>query len=264
MADEPVDDRRLWSSLGKALGAELREDTSITGASGLVHPLQALCVDDKGDRVVLFSDEPNPRVAALIQGDVQATFDKAKVIVARPTVVDLGALVRGLYNSASAANLSLPQISKHADRFNKLSQKKKDRLLKQPNLAVIGSMANAFKNVPMPILSYIGALIQQATHIDWIQVFEALKEGGNSQISLTQLYEYDGSAIDRQYGVCPIPLYQLTETDWELILSGVRNEDIQQRLKELNIFQYFFPAPDQLALGVAERGVTDRKERRCD
>src|SRR5258707_13997228 len=82
MTETSADERRLWSSFGKALGAELRETPSIRGASGLEHRLQALCVDDKTGRIILFSDEPNPTVAALIQGDVQP--DYASCYVLRP------------------------------------------------------------------------------------------------------------------------------------------------------------------------------------
>ncbi len=60
-------------------------------------------------------------------------------------------------------------------------------------------------------------------------------------------------AVDRQNGICPLPLYELTESDWELFLSGRRIDDVEERLKGLGIFQYFFPPPDQIALGFADR-----------
>jgi hypothetical protein len=41
---------------------------------------------------------------------------------------------------------------------------------------------------------------------------------------------------------------------------GKHIEEIQSRLRALNIFQYLFPPPDQLALGAAERGITKRSE----
>ena len=84
MSTKPSDQQHVWSSFAKAIGAELREGDSITGASGLVHPLQALCVDDRTKRLVLFSSEPDPRIAALVQGDIQATMPDVNVLVARP------------------------------------------------------------------------------------------------------------------------------------------------------------------------------------
>ena len=38
-----------------------------------------------------------------------------------------------------------------------------------------------------------------------------------------------------------------------MLLSGNRIEDIQERLKALGLYQYFFPSPDQIALGVTDR-----------
>jgi hypothetical protein len=261
MTETSADERRLWSSFGKALGAELRETPSIRGASGLEHRLQALCVDDKTGRIILFSDEPNPTVAALIQGDVQASFPVSKVIVARPTVVDLGALVRSIFSDAATAKFSLVELKMVTDELNKLSEKEKTSRLHQPPFAALSAMgtaiSNAISNVQIPVLSHIGALVEQASHIDWVQVYEALKSEG--EISLSHVYEYDTAAIDREYGVCPIPLYEMTEKDWELFLGGTHIDEIRERLKALNILQYFFPAADQLALGLAERGVADRR-----
>jgi hypothetical protein len=74
------EERHFWTSFANALGAELREGTQIEGASGLIHPLQALCIDEKTSRLILFSSESDPRVAALVQGDVQTTMPDVKVI----------------------------------------------------------------------------------------------------------------------------------------------------------------------------------------
>jgi hypothetical protein len=264
MTETSADERRLWSSFGKALGAELRETPSIRGASGLEHRLQALCVDDKIGRIILFSDEPNPTVAALIQGDVQASFPDSKVIVARPIVLDLGALVRSIFSDAATAKFTHAEFKKVSDelgKINKLPEKEKTSRLNQPPFAAYSAMgkavSNAISNVQIPVLSHIGTLVEQASHIDWVQVSEALKSEG--EISLSHLYEYDSAAIDREYGVCPIPLYEMTENDWELFLGGTHIDEMRERLKALNILQYFFPAADQLALGLAERGVADRR-----
>ncbi len=72
--------------------------------------------------------------------------------------------------------------------------------------------------------------------------------------------EIDNLAIDRQHGVCPLPLYEFKEADWELMASGGRIEDVQERLKQLDIYQYFFPSPDQIVLGSVEHGITQRNE----
>lgn len=90
------DQVRLWSSFSAAIGTELRPATTIRGSSGLDHPVQAIAVDDKYKRVLIISAEQNARVAALMQGDVQATMPDVRVLVARPVVVDLGAIASGI------------------------------------------------------------------------------------------------------------------------------------------------------------------------
>jgi hypothetical protein len=72
--------------------------------------------------------------------------------------------------------------------------------------------------------------------------------------------QIDNTAIDRQHGVCPVPLYEFSSDDWELFLRGDRVDEIRQRLCELGIYQYFFPAPDQVAIGVADKGLTVRDD----
>lgn len=123
-------------------------------------------------------------------------------------------------------------------------------------------MAKAVERVPMPALTHIGSLVQQAALINWHEVLKNSSGDGTTSdtIDLSRLYEFDSSSVDRAYGVCPLPLYQFTENDWELFLRGRRIEELREKLKSLNIYQYFYPAPDQLALGIAERGIAKREE----
>ncbi|MEH2509173.1 hypothetical protein V1291_000527 [Nitrobacteraceae bacterium AZCC 1564] len=95
----PKDQTFLWSAFSAAVGTELRPARTIRGFSGLDHPVQAISVDDKNKRVLIISAEQNARVAALMQGDVQATMTDVKVLVARPIVVDLGVISRQLFKS---------------------------------------------------------------------------------------------------------------------------------------------------------------------
>ncbi|OWK19862.1 hypothetical protein AJ88_38125 [Mesorhizobium amorphae CCBAU 01583] len=81
----------------------------IQGASGLTHEVQAIAVDDKGNRVILISSDPNPRTAALMRIDVQSTMPDAKVLVARPLAVDLAFAARFMFNTETG-ELDLPKV----------------------------------------------------------------------------------------------------------------------------------------------------------
>jgi hypothetical protein len=261
MTDKPpIDERRFWDTFAKALSTELRETSSIQGASGITHKLQALCVDDKTNRLILFSAESNPRVAALIQGDVQATFPDARVLVARAATFDLGVLIRGIFRSSEAAKMNFRNFKRYTDRIEKMPEARKAKIASSAMFAPIAPMIGAFQNIPLPMLDQIGNLLQQAAHLDWMEIFEALKEQDAGTFSVSKLYDFDSQAIDREYGVCPLPLYEFETTDWSLFEAGKDIDEIQARLKALDIFQYFFPPPDQLALALAERGVTHKPE----
>jgi hypothetical protein len=113
-------------------------------------------------------------------------------------------------------------------------------------------------NVKLPPLNQILSVIQQAAMLDWGSLLTAMQEnsGRRPALSLTSVLNVDSMAIDRMHGVCPIPLYEFTEQDWEMLLSGARLDDLEERLKTLGIYQYFFPAPDQVALGLVDRDPT--------
>lgn len=65
----------------------------------------------------------------------------------------------------------------------------------------------------------------------------------------------DNLAEDRHQGICPVPTYELTENDWELFLSGNAKDEIKDRLRALNIYQYFYPPADGVALAMVDNGI---------
>lgn len=231
------DKTSFWRSFGKALGAEFRDGDSVTGASGIAHPMQAVCVDDGLKRLILFSNESDPRVAALIQGDIQATLPGVSVLIARPTVYDLAALIRTFFSDASSAIFSFENFKAFTDEFNAIPEAERKKFLTEGSFSakfsMLGRMAKAVEKVPLPALTHAGSLLQQAAMINWPQVLEMLKQSSEAKemvgsISLEKLYQFDSSAIDRAYGVCPVPLYQLDEKDWELFLEGRRIDEAQE------------------------------------
>ncbi|HYO91720.1 MAG TPA: hypothetical protein VEQ40_08795 [Pyrinomonadaceae bacterium] len=62
------------------------------------------------------------------------------------------------------------------------------------------------------------------------------------------------SEPDRQMGLCAVPFEDFAPDEFETINAGRDVEQIKAVLRGQNILQYFFPPPDQLALGLIERG----------
>lgn len=242
----------MWQAFAEAIETELRDSTEVSGVSGLTHKVDAICVDDKRSRVVVASAEPNPRVAALMQVDIQATMPDAKVIVARPIAVDFPAVARRIAAELGTAQVDLSAMSSQLQQIK--DEPSTNVALSEAYMAIIDPIASSFKHLNLPPLNQVLAAVQQAALLDWSVIGEALKDKPESVIiPLAGLLTVDSMAVDRDHGVCPIPLYEFSEADWELFLRGARPDEVRDRLKQLDIFQYFFPAPDQVALGIAER-----------
>lgn len=60
--------------------------------------------------------------------------------------------------------------------------------------------------------------------------------------------------IDLKTGLCPIPMDDFSTTDIEMMCSARNLDDTRTLLQRLQLLQYFFPPPDQLALGLIDRG----------
>jgi hypothetical protein len=217
----------FWAVFGRALRAEPRDYLTIRGLSGLDHFVEAIFVDDKSKRVIIVSAEPDPRIAALVRVDIQATFADSRVIVARPIAFDIAASARQMVQRYGLVNLPLddPEAAKKL-------------------ISLVSPSGLTFQNITLPIANQILAAIHQLALLDWQAIMEGFKQHPPSPIiPLTNLLTMDSMAVDRQHGICPLPLYEFTENDWELFLSGRRIDDIEERLKALGIFQYFSLRP---------------------
>jgi hypothetical protein len=250
MTDTPP----IWSSFFRALGVELRPETQIAGDSGIMHRVQAVGVDDKTNRVVVVSAEYNPRIAALMRVDVQAMMPCAKVLVARPLAIDIAHTTRTLF-STKTGGIDLMKVLELGQilGLGPLAQQALETRY-GPDFKKL--MANVSRS-NLPIRSHFLTIIEQVAELNWARV----KDAQFSDIValayevVSQLSQSDNLAGDRKQGVCPVPTYELTERDWELFGSGQHIDEVRERLKALNIYQYFFPPADSVALGLIDRNV---------
>jgi hypothetical protein len=256
-ADE-LDTKQIWKSISLAIGVELREATSIRGSSGQDHPVQAIAVDDKTNRVVIFSAEPSPRIAALMQVDVQGTLPGAHVLVARPVIFDVSEISRrvferlGDFNIDAIASLFKENATEKSDDV----QKTTNELLATKIGPVIKPLFETATKVHLPFSVQVMDIVEQITNLDWKSTFLANPSVEGFLGTLLSTVSLDSSEADRRLGICPIPLYEFSETECELLLAGKNIDEVQGLLKARGIYQYFFPAPDQLLLGLADNDVT--------
>ena len=155
----------LWRSFARGVKAEPREATEIQGASGLVHRVQAIAVDDATKRIIVVSAEASPRIAALMQTDIQAAIPDTHVLVARPIAMDLGGMAR-----AFAAVLGENKVTKEAlAKFGEMTQGQPGGTdeFKKELTTIFAPIEAVFSRVSLPPLDQIMSFFQQLSLLDW-------------------------------------------------------------------------------------------------
>ncbi|MDR3466805.1 MAG: hypothetical protein P4M07_12750 [Xanthobacteraceae bacterium] len=253
-----IDSDNIWRSLGGALGVEIREAQTIRGASGQDHPVQAVGVDDKSKRIIIFSAEPSPRIAALMQIDVQITIEDARVVVARPVIFDLSEITRRFV--ANFGTIA-PTVAQIVDDFQPKTKNKKraeahtQRFFSTKVGPALKPLFETAAKVRLPFVNQTMDVIGQLSTLDWpAHLRESPDLAGFINLFLSTV-SLDSAEVDRKLGVCPIPMYEFSEQDYELLLSGNRIDEVRERLKALGIYQYFFPPADHLLLGLADNDI---------
>ena len=185
----------------------------------------------------------------MMQTDIEATLSGVHVVVARPIAVGLPVIAQAAIdfrcNTLTFENLKI---------FSGKGRQQKQRLKEFQEVLlpkVFAPSAKVFEMVSLNILSQILYVIKQLTYID---LEMASTEIGRQikHVNLDRLARQDLMQVDREVGVCPLPLYSFSETDWQIFQSRSADE-IAEHLKVLQIYQYFFPAPDQAILGLVDR-----------
>jgi hypothetical protein len=253
----PDDDglkRAMWSTFARALDAELRDDTVIRGSSGLEHDVEAIAVDDLHKRVIIVSAEPNPRIAAMMQVDVQATMTDVRVLVARPVTIDVPELLRRV---VQPLGLSEIDIAKARGWLHSIKDQRAESDKLVSGLGIDKALSRSFASFDtIPVMPQILGLITQAGQLPWSDIGKIFGEStATGSLDLSALLATDSLGADLRAGVCPIPLFEFSETDIDMFRRGNDLEAVRARLKALGIHQYFYPPRDQLALGLIDQGL---------
>ncbi len=260
MSGKNLDNPRIWEAFCRALRTEYREAREIRGTSGLVHPIEAIGVDEKNNRIILVSSEASPRIAALMRIDVQSTMPSVRVLVARPLAIDLAHAARVMFFTENGT-LDVAKLFAAGTILSQGGDAGKTlwSLLEPEASEIIGNM----KKSSLPLRSIVTSIIEQMSVFDWSKVSRPADGDGLVQPAtdiLTQVSQIDNLSGDRVQGICPIPTYELSENDWELFHENKELEKIEERLKSLDVYQYFFPPADRLALGLVDRGMSTESE----
>lgn len=249
----------FWNSFLRAVEVEPRTARSIRGASGFEHPLVSVGVDDKRERVIIISGEGDARSATLAHGDIQANMPSLKVMMARPVVIDLGETARifsEIIGRVSIGQKDLEWFSQNKKRnqelINAAVERYRDRIEAVTSVPFSAAALNLVA-VWKDIIQQLSLIEVEASPSEQKEQGEAAQEPAPT-FHLRKLIALDPAAVDRSLGVCSIPIYEFSASDVEKFQAGSDLDAVRHILKQRDIFQYFFPAPDHLALGLAEPG----------
>lgn len=259
MNDEKKKDR-FWKSFLKAVETEPRDIKEIRGSTGLRYPIIACGVDENRRRLVIISGESDSRSAAISHADIQASVPGMKVIVARPVATNLGQLADIITSIIGTKNIGPKEwkwLSEQGEDIKDAANQFGEDLKKRfEDYAVLN-----FDIASLNWSSVLKNIIDQAFLVKASLVVTRSEKDANGKIidkhmpklDLSPLIDYDPTRRDRDLGICPIPLYNFKEDQIDPFHTGTNLDDVREALRLQGIFQYFFPPPDHLALGLIDQ-----------
>lgn len=259
------DQKNLWSGLSVGLGFEPKEHKSLIGISSQEHTFSGLALDETNKRVLVYSSELDPRMASMVHADASANLFDYKLITVRPLTFDFRQLANLIQSKIGTYDFDFKSSS---DAMRTYMEENTIPIVNgmgvKEGLSMVQQFLGSAGDVLMPFLrasmlsglnpaEQIVLLVRELTLQNWKEILHSNSE--NQTISLAPLAKHDSMKWDREYGLCPFPLYDLTEQDWETFNIGSDKQLISERLKHLGIEQYFNPPKDHAALAVVDRGI---------
>jgi hypothetical protein len=244
-------DRKLfWTNVLKAAEAELKPASSIRGASGIQHPVIALGFDKDRRRLLIVSGEHDARTAAMAQIDIEAALENIQVLVARPIALDFTGLAKtlvGLLGRDTLTQDDIASLQPNADTFAGAIKE---------HLGPVFAPLDFIPNIPLNVLAQWMNSIQQLAYCNFN--LDDTEDAAKKRVSidLRRLADLDPVEHDSHFGICPVPLYTFTAGEVDLLNRDENLDDVREVLHQHQVLQYFFPAADQLALGLVDRGST--------
>lgn len=258
------------------MGFEPREVATLAGRSGQTHQFNALGVDEKKRRLLVFSGELDPRMAAMVHSDVAANIGGYRLITVRPLTFDIQQLASLIGQVTGTEQFDSKEILSSFQEWSKSEPwtavrpaKDFDGMSAKDILSIVQLSLGAAASILMPFLraatlsglsptEQIMLMVRQLSLLDWRSFVNASKSSG--VFDLSHFTELDSLKWDREFGLCPFPLYELHEHDWETISSAKDIERIRERLTEMGVTQYFSPPKDHATLAVIDRGIQHPKD----
>jgi len=239
----------FFHSILRAAETEPRGPTIVRGATGLPHPVYSVGVDEVRRRLLIVSKERDARSAALVHADIQAAVAPVRVLLARVVGTSVAEAIQSLAGGPDWRKQLFSSVAEQRSRSD---------------LAILGFKAydaggitenlitDFFLNVEMRGSS-TGAPAQSFILLYGPGAKFHKSQTAQEQFNIARQLAEDETALDRQLGICPLPLYRFSPEEIELFHQGKDLEAMRNLLRREHVLQYFFPPPDHVALGLIER-----------
>jgi hypothetical protein len=233
----------FWVNLLKAAESEPSSAKTVRGASGIIHDVIAVGVDESRRRLLIISSEHDARTAAMVQADIQAAMGRTQVLVARPIAVDFTPLARAIVASMGATSVTMKDFKARTEQFKSDTEHSAKWLAEHG--ADITKALDFARIIPLNSLAQWMLALQQFAYIDF-----DLSEDHSPIIDFRRIVDLDPLQYDNHYGLCPVPLYDFDPHEVELLNGQANSDDVRNILSRHSLLQYFFPSPDLLAVGL--------------
>lgn len=257
------DKSAFWRGMLKAVGTQPKQTKRIRGASGLYHDVLAVGVDEERKRLVIISGEHDARSAVLAQTDIQAAIGQMCAVTVRPVTANLATAAKLLRSVLGKSELSVGESESSQLDFGRLEQftqsidaKGRREKLDYSIPSIIAFPGNIKLNSSAQTLQFLQQLVELRIGL---KERDGNGESNDFTIDFSRLLNSDPIADDVAYGVCAIRLFEIDRDDIEAVCMCKTIDDVTHVLQKHDIYQFFFPAADNVALGVLDRGIRDRK-----
>jgi hypothetical protein len=248
----PDKKKTFWDTFLQAVKTDPVEIRSLRSSSGLSHPVVAAGADRVRKSLVVISGDPDGRSAALAQADVQAQSRDHRLIFARPSAVNPAKAAEGLavfFRKLEITQRDVDRLVRMAKRGKPITERRVKRVVQTGFVPALRALGYATLNGPAAWQDFF----IQLSHVQFASAEPTQDDTESLLVRIGSLIALDPSETDRQMGVCSVPFYELSAEQAEVFHSGTDIEAVLDILAAHHIYQYFFPAPDSLALGLIEK-----------
>lgn len=241
--------QNFWNGFYKTLNCEYKEVSEIKGLSGIVHQVNSMGINHDEKRIIISQNEQDARILAMAQTDIAGRLKDYNVLMVRPVPINLSKTFTHISLLLGSNIMSLKDLSEgnKDGSDDDIVNKNKEQI--ESIFKGISPQIEIIQKTSLNLVPIFKELVHQLSHLKFIQ---DLEDKDQFEVDFGQILGFNPLVFDNAAGVCPLPFYNFTLDEAESFLKPKNIEENIQILKKHNIYQFFYPPADSLALGLIE------------